>query len=161
MITLAIGINGQNYDSNYVAAYETELGIEKLNNNKFSFWLIREHKYEISCETTLNGNVADFTYEDGQYIVIGTLTFHENSITVSITGSDMPYNPVGTITFDSRHGEIYDYGRGDNETNDPLSDSTCPRCGRTLTDGETSCDCTWCDICNALMLGRMEKEKSL
>lgn len=143
-------IDGQNYDSNYVAAYETELGIEKLSNNKFSFWLIREHKYEISCETTLNGNMADFTCEDGQYIVIGTLTFNQNSITVNITSSDMPYNPVGTITFDSRHGGIYDDGRGDNETNDP--DSTCPRCGRTLTDGET-CDCTWCDICNAWMLG--------
>lgn len=143
-------IAGQNYDSTYVAAYETELGIEKLSNNNFSFWLIRLHKYEISCETTLNGNTADFTYENGQYIVIGTLTFNKNSITVSITSSDMPYNPVGTITFDSRHGGIYDDGRGDNETNDP--DSTCPRCGRTLTDGET-CDCTWCDICNAWMLG--------
>ncbi len=143
-------IAGQNYDSTYVAAYETELGIEKLSNNNFSFWLIRLHKYEISCETTLNGNTADFTYENGQYIVIGTLTFNQNSITVSITSSDMPYNPVGTITFDSRHGGIYDDGRGDNETNDP--DSTCPRCGRTLTDGET-CDCTWCDICNAWMLG--------
>lgn len=32
-------IDGQNYDSNYVAAYETELGIEKLSNNKFSFGL--------------------------------------------------------------------------------------------------------------------------
>lgn len=143
-------IAGQNYDSTYVAAYETELGIEKLSNNNFSFCLIREHKYEISCETTLNGNMADFTCEDGRYIVIGTLTFNQNSITVSITSSDMPYNPVGTITFDSRHGGIYDDGRGDNETNDP--DSTCPRCGRTLTDGET-CDCTWCDICNAWMLG--------
>ncbi len=40
----------------------------------------------------------------------------------------------------------------DDETNDTSSDSTCPRCGRTLTDGET-CDCTWCDICNAWMLG--------
>ncbi len=149
-------IDGQNYDSNYVAAYETELGIEKLSNNKFSFWLIREHKYEISCETTLNGNMADFTCEDGQYIVIGTLTFNQNSITVNITSSDMPYNPVGTITFDSRHGGIYDDGRGDNETNDP--DSTCPRCGRTLTDGETSCDCTWCDICNAWMLGHGHEE---
>ncbi len=145
-------IAGQNYDSTYVAAYETELGIEKLSNNKFSFWLIREHKYEISCETTLNGNMADFTYENGQYIVIGTLTFNQNSITVSITSSDMPYNPVGTITFDSRHGGIYDDGRGEDETNDTSSGLTCPRCGRTLTDGET-CDCTWCDICNAWMLG--------
>lgn len=145
-------IDGQNYDSNYVAAYETELGIEKLSNNKFSFWLIREHKYEISCETTLNGNMADFTCEDGQYIVIGTLTFNQNSITVNITSSDMPYNPVGTITFDRRHGGIYDDGRGEDETNDTSSGSTCPRCGRTLTDGET-CDCTWCDICNAWMLG--------
>lgn len=33
------------------------------------------------------------------------------------------------------------------------SHSTCPRCGRTFTYGETSCDCTWCDICNAWMLG--------
>lgn len=145
-------IDGQNYDSTYAAAYETELGIEKLSNNNFSFWLIREHKYEISCETTLNGNTADFTYENGQYIVIGTLTFNKNSITVSITSSDMPYNPVGTITFDSRHGGIYDNGRGEDETNDTSSGLTCPRCGRTLTDGET-CDCTWCDICNAWMLG--------
>ncbi len=150
-------IDGQNYDSTYVAAYETELGIEKLSNNNFSFWLIREHKYEISCETTLNGNMADFTYEDGQYIVIGTLTFNKNSITVSITSSDMSYNPVGTITFDSRHGGIYDDGRGEDETNDTSSGSSCSRCGRTLTDGET-CDCTWCDICNAWMLGHGHEE---
>lgn len=40
----------------------------------------------------------------------------------------------------------------DDETTNTSSGSTCPRCGRTLTDGET-CECTWCDICNAWMLG--------
>lgn len=39
-----------------------------------------------------------------------------------------------------------------NYSNASSSTSTCPRCGRTLADGET-CDCTWCDICNAWMLG--------
>ena len=145
-------IDGQNYDITYVDAYETELHIEKLSNNNFSFWLSRQHKYGISCKTTLNGNTADFTYEDGLYIVIGTLTFNKNSITIGISISNMPYNPIGTITFDSRHGGIYDDGRGEDETNDTSSGSTCPRCGRTLTDGET-CDCTWCDICNAWMRG--------
>lgn len=39
-----------------------------------------------------------------------------------------------------------------NDSNDSSSASTCPRCGRTLADGEI-CECTWCDICNAWMLG--------
>lgn len=39
-----------------------------------------------------------------------------------------------------------------NYSNDSSSASVCPRCGRPLTDGET-CECTWCDICNAWMLG--------
>lgn len=134
------------------------MSIEKISDSQLSFWLTREHKYQINCKTVLNGNIADFIYEDGQYIVKGTLTLDKNSITVSITSSDMPYNPVGTLTFDSRHGGVYDDGRGEDETNDPLSDSTCPRCGRTLTDGETSCDCTWCDICNAWMLGHGHEE---
>ena len=79
----------------------------------------------------------------------GTLTFNENSITVNIKSSNFEYVPVETMTFDSRDDEEC----GDNVINDSSSTSTCPRCGRTLTDGETSCDCTWCDICNAWMLG--------
>ncbi len=39
-----------------------------------------------------------------------------------------------------------------NDSNSSLSGSNCPRCGRTLADGET-CECTWCDTCNAWMLG--------
>lgn len=45
--------------------------------------------------------------------------------------------------------------------NDSFIDSTCPRCGRALTDGETSCECTWCDICNAWMLGHGHAEEGV
>lgn len=44
-----------------------------------------------------------------------------------------------------------------NHSNDSLSDSTCPRCGREITYGN-SCDCTWCDICNAWMGGHGHEE---
>lgn len=44
-----------------------------------------------------------------------------------------------------------------NHSSDPLYNWTCPRCGRTLDDGET-CDCTWCDICNAWMGGHGHEE---
>lgn len=40
----------------------------------------------------------------------------------------------------------------DDETTNTSSDSTCPRCGREIIYGN-SCECTWCDICNAWMLG--------
>lgn len=39
-----------------------------------------------------------------------------------------------------------------NYSNSHASTSTCPRCGRKITYGN-SCDCTWCDICNAWMGG--------
>ena len=108
-------INGQNYESGYVDAYETELHINKLNNNQFSFHLSRAHKYAIDCETKLNKSMADFKFDNGQYVVIGTLTFNESSITVNVTSSDMGYIPAGTMTFDSRHGGTFDDGRGDEE----------------------------------------------
>ena len=53
-------------------------------------------------------------------------------------------------SFDNSGGQAS--SQNPNHLNDPLSDSTCPRCGREITYGN-SCDCTWCDICNAWMLG--------
>ncbi len=140
-------IAGQNYDNDY-HAYERNLSVSKLGENQFSFELFYLRIGAIGCEVTLNGNAAEFTYNDGDLEVKGNLIFNENSIIVNITSSTNPYMPVETMTFDSRDDE----GRGDNVINDSSSTSTCPRCGRTLTDGET-CDCTWCDICNAWMLG--------
>lgn len=140
-------IDGQYYDSDY-HAYERNLSVSKLGENQFSFELFYFRIGAIGCEVTLNGNTAEFTYNDGYLEVKGNLIFNENSIIVNITSSTNPYMPVETMTFDSRDDE----GHGDNVINDSSSTSTCPRCGRTLTDGET-CDCTWCDICNAWMLG--------
>lgn len=45
-----------------------------------------------------------------------------------------------------------------NDSNGHSFTSICPRCRRALTDGEISCDCTWCDICNAWMLGHGHEE---
>ena len=145
-------IDGDYYIGNYVAPLKT-LSIINLGENQFSFDLFYFKLDSFSCETTLNGNMADFTYS-GEFSsesveIKGTLTFNENSITVNIKSSNFEYVPVETMTFDSRDDEEC----GDNVINDSSSTSTCPRCGRTLTDGETSCDCTWCDICNAWMLG--------
>ena len=144
-------ISGQNYDSDYYA-YERNLSVSKLGENQFSFELFYFRIGAIDCEVTLNGNKAEFTYTDGDLEVKGNLIFNENSIIVNITSSNNPYMPVETMTFDSRNNEVYDEVHGGNTINDSSSDSTCPRCGRALTDGET-CDCTWCDICNAWMLG--------
>lgn len=151
-------INGQGYDSQY-DAYERNLSITNLGGDQLSFELFYFRIGAIGCEATLNGNTADFTDEAME--VKGTLTFNENSITVNITSSNFEYMPVETMTFDSRDGGVYEDGQGDDVTNDPLSDSTCPRCGRTLSYGETSCDCTWCDICNAWMLGHGHVEDHL
>ena len=146
-------IDGQYYISDY-DTYERNLSVSKLGENQFSFELFYFRIGSIGCEVTLNGNTAEFTYNDGDLEVKGNLIFNENSIIVNITSSTNPYMPVETMTFDSRDDE----GRGDNVINDSSSTSTCPRCGRTLTDGETSCDCTWCDICNAWMLGHGHEE---
>lgn len=62
----------------------------------------------------------------------------------NITSANLEPNPNQTSSRDESASSQH--------PNDSLSDSTCPRCGRTLADGET-CDCTWCDICNAWMLG--------
>lgn len=45
----------------------------------------------------------------------------------------------------------------DDGANNSSSSSTCPRCGRGITYGN-SCDCTWCDICNAWMGGHGHEE---
>ena len=59
-------------------------------------------------------------------------------------------------SFDNSDGQTS--SQNPDHANEPLSGSTCPRCGRILADGETSCDCTWCDICNAWMLGHGHEE---
>ena len=64
-----------------------------------------------------------------------------------ITSKDSESSPNQTP-----YTEKQDPAQSPNFSNTPASGSTCPRCGRTLTAGET-CDCTWCDICNAWMLG--------
>ena len=106
-------INGQDYNSegDY---YETDLDITKLNDSQFSFVLSTfSREGFMNCEAKLNGNRADFNYDDGVNVVIGTLTFSKNSITVKITSSDMVYIPVGTMTFDSRHSHEGNRGGDD------------------------------------------------
>lgn len=129
-------ISGQNYDSDY-HAYERNLSITNAGDNQFFFQLMYFRVSDISSIATLHGNAADFTFKDDFIEVKGTLIFNENSIIVNITNSNLRAMPVETMTFDSR--DVYD-------------DGYCPRCGREITYG-SSCDCTWCDICNAWMLG--------
>lgn len=134
-------IDGQNYDSDY-HAYERNLSIIHYGEDSLFFQLFYFRSGAISSAVTLNGNKADFTYEDGQYTVIGTLTFHEDSITVEIKNSNDSYMPVETMIFNSRNA--YD-------------DGFCPRCGREIMYGN-ACDCTWCDKCKAWMGGHGHEE---
>lgn len=129
-------IAGQNYDSDY-HAYEKNLTIRNEGEGYLVFQLFYFRLGAITSPMTLNGNIADFAFDDGSTKIKGTLTFNENSITVEIASSNNPNMPVETMTFDSK---------------DAYDDGICPRCGREITYGN-SCDCTWCDICNAWMLG--------
>lgn len=129
---------------NYVS-YGRTLSITNLGEGQLSFELFYFKLDAFSCETTLNGNTADFTFS-GEFSsesveIKGTLTFNENSITVNIKSSNFEYVPVESMTFDSR--DVYD--------------GICPRCGREITYGD-SCECTWCDVCNAWMLGHGHEE---
>ena len=134
-------INGQNYDSDY-HAYEKNLSIRNEGEGYLVFQLFYFLLGAITSPMTLNGNMADFSFNDGSTKIKGTLTFNENSITVDIESSNLEYMPVETITFDSK--DVYD-------------DGICPRCGREITYGN-SCDCMWCDICNAWMGGHGHEE---
>ena len=134
-------IDGQNYDSDY-HAYERNLSIINYGEDHLCFQLFYFRSGAINSLMTLNGNKADFTYENGQYTVSGTLTFNENSITVDIQSSNFEYMPIETMTFDSR--DVYD-------------DGFCPRCGREIIYGNL-CDCTWCDRCKAWMGGHGHEE---
>lgn len=68
--------------------------------------------------------------------------------------SDIDTTPAeGTILrFSDNNNSVDDDG-----ANNSSSSSTCPRCGREITYGN-SCDCTWCDICNAWMGGHGHEE---
>lgn len=67
--------------------------------------------------------------------------------------SDIDTTPAeGTILRFSDNNNSVDDG-----ANNSSSSSTCPRCGREITYGN-SCDCTWCDICNAWMGGHGHEE---
>ena len=134
-------IAGQNYDSDY-HAYEKNLTIRNEGEGYLVFQLFYFRLGAITSPMTLNGNIADFAFDDGSTKIKGTLTFNENSITVEIASSNNPNMPVETMTFDSK---------------DAYDDGICPRCGREITYGN-SCDCTWCDICNAWMLGHGHEE---
>lgn len=72
----------------------------------------------------------------------------------SSSHSDLNTNPAeGTILqfSDDKNNSV------DDGVNNSSSDSSCPRCGREITYGNL-CDCTWCDICNAWMLGHGHEE---
>lgn len=134
-------IDGQQYDREY-HAYEKNLSIVRNGEDSLFFQLFYFRSGSISSAVALDGNKADFTYEDGQYTVIGTLTFHEDSITVEIKNSNASYMPVETMIFNSR---------------DAYDDGFCPRCGREIMYGN-ACDCTWCDKCKAWMGGHGHAE---
>lgn len=124
--------------------YERNLSISKLEGNQLSLGFFYWHECAIDCEATLNGNIASFAYKDASVEVKGTLIFNENSITVKITYSNFISMPAETMTFDRRD----------------VSDGSCSLFGREITYGN-SCDCTWCDVCNAWMGGHGHGEGEL
>lgn len=116
-------IKGERYDSGY-NMYERELTINDLGNGKISFELFYFRLGAINCETILNENKAVFTFRDDSTEISGSLMFNGNpesfnglSVTVDITSSNFESMPVETMTFDSRHGGIFDDGRDEDELN--------------------------------------------
>lgn len=108
---------------------DRELTIQSITDKTitFSLWYYRLDAVG-NISATLDGNKADFMSDADGLTFKGTLTFENNTISVSITESERLYMPIETMKFEEKHATSWelanDYADTYNITdNDSANDS--------------------------------------
>ena len=108
---------------------DRELTIQSITDKTitFSLWYYRLDAVG-NISATLDGNKADFMSDADGLTFKGTLTFENNTISVSITESERLYMPIETMKFEEKHATSWelanDYADTYNSTdNDSVNDS--------------------------------------
>lgn len=108
---------------------DRELTIQSITDKTitFSLWYYRLDAVG-NISATLDGNKADFMSDADGLTFKGTLTFENNTISVSITESERLYMPIETMKFEEKHATSWelanDYADTYNSTdNDSANDS--------------------------------------
>ena len=108
---------------------DRELTIQSITNKTvtFSLWYYRLDAVG-NISATLDGNKADFMSDVDGLTFKGTLTFENDTISVSITESERLYMPIETMKFEEKHATSWelanDYADTYNSTdNDSVNDS--------------------------------------
>ena len=108
---------------------DRELTIQSITDKivTFSLWYYRLDAVG-NISATLDGNKADFMSDVDGLTFKGTLTFENDTISVSITESERLYMPIETMKFEEKHATSWelanDYADTYNSTdNDSVSDS--------------------------------------
>ena len=108
---------------------DRELTIQSISDKTvtFSLWYYRLDAVG-NISATLDGNKADFMSDADGLTFKGTLTFENNTISVSITESERLYMPIETMKFEEKHATSWelanDYADTYNSTdNNSVNDS--------------------------------------
>lgn len=108
---------------------DRELTIQSISDKTvtFSLWYYRLDAVG-NISATLDGNKADFMSDADGLTFKGTLTFENNTISVSITESERLYMPIGKMKFEEKHATSWelanDYADTNNSTdNNSVNDS--------------------------------------
>lgn len=108
---------------------DRELTIQSISDKTvtFSLWYYRLDAVG-NISATLDGNKANFMSDADGLTFKGTLTFENNTISVSITESERLYMPIETMKFEEKHATSWelanDYADTYNDTdNDSVNDS--------------------------------------
>lgn len=88
---------------------DRELTIQSISDKTvtFSLWYYRLDAVG-NISATLDGNKADFMSDADGLTFKGTLTFENNTISVSITESERLYMPIETMKFEEKHATSWE-----------------------------------------------------